>query len=323
MVGLLVFTYGLARGVDGGSRERAFWAGLGAAPASMELGVVLVDLVFMALVSGVGWLVGPDDPVFLVLGAGAGLVTYGLGSATRSAARSESGRFGLVLAMLLVMALNTAVAFAASYGHLVVGVALQLGIVASVGLVSRVLLSARSPESAAGRGRRSWSWLGAALAGLLVVPIQFAEGKPDSTSAVSDAAGLFVPDGDPMAGKQLWRVGANGEPERLSLRGRVFYPEPGPRGSATFFHKDLGAVASVLLEGDRGREGSQRSMTVSDGLHFGMLTADGGSIACDGPLLSGTTTFDADGMGATRTLPSGESWRLDADGCRLLPEDTP
>lgn len=323
MVGLLVFTYGIARGVDGGSRARAFWAGLGAAPASMELGVVFVDLLFMALITAGGWLLGPDESVFLVLGAGAGLVTYGLGSATRSAARSESGRFGLILAMLLVVALNAGVAYLASYGHAVVGVAMQLGIVAAMGVAVRVLGSARWPESAAGRGRRSWAWVGVALSGLLVVPIQFLEGVPDGTGRFSTGSALMVPHGHPLQGQQVWRMGEDGVPERLGVRGRIRGWEDGPHGSATILRTSPWTLATLMLTYETDAEffGALRR---HEGAREGLIMADGGHVECDGVLGSGETRFDPDGMGATRTTESGVVWRLDADGCRRLSDgETP
>lgn len=319
MVGLLVFTYGLARGVDGASRQHAFWAGLGAAPGSLELGVVLVDLLFMGLVTGLGWLVGPDDPVFLFLGAAAGLVTYGLGSATRAAARSEAGRFGLIIAMLLVAAVNTAVAFVASYGHVVEGIGLQLGILAALGLGARVLGAARAPQSAAGRGRRRWGWLGVALAGLLVVPIQFLQGMPEVTGQPSREGALLLPDPDPLEGQQLWRLDAAGEPERLAVRGRIHGGVVGPRGSAMVVRTAPLAMAHLALVHETAAD-AERALRLYDGAREGLVLADGGYVECAGVLGSGRTVFDDDGMGATRTaFDRGETWRLDAEGCRRLP----
>jgi len=319
---LMVAAFGLIRGLDGQGPTLAFWRGLGVRPASFELGVVGVDLLFMGALLFFASRV-TDAPVLTLLGAGLALVAYGFGSATRGAASSEGGRAALVMAMVSVMLTGTALSFLASYGHVVLALLMQMGIIGAAGVLSRVLLSDWAPQTAAVRQQRRGHavWLGCALSGLLVIPVQFFDGMPESTAAVPDAAGLFVPDRDPMSGKQLWRVGADGEPERLSLRGRVLFPEPGPHRSAAFFHKDLGAVASMLVREDQGREQSRGSLTVRDGVHFAMITAGGEAITCDGPLLSGSTAFDADGMGATRTLSSGEVWRLDGDGCRLRVEE--
>lgn len=323
MVGLLVFTYGIARGVDGRSRERAFWAGLGAAPASMELGVVLVDLLFMGLLGGIGLLLGPQDPVFLALGVGAALVSYGFGSATRSAARSEAGRFGLVVAMLLVVAVNAGVAFGFSYGHVAIGVAMQLGIVAALGLVSRVLLSARAPEAAAGRGRRRWGWLGVALAGLLAVPLQFLQGMPEGTGQYPYDHGLLVPGQDPLAGQQVWRTTPDGGRERLGVRGRIAVEERGPHGAYVVRRTPLPAMVEILLSTETAAE-AERLMVGGRASRLGLITADGGYVECAGPLFDGRAVVDDDGMGATHTLDGGGAWRIDGQGCRLLPDgETP
>lgn len=323
MLGMLLFTYGIARGVDGRSRDRAFWAGLGVRPGAWELGVVLVDLAFLGLVSAAGLALGPDDPVFLLLGLGMALVSYGFGSATRSAATTENGRFGFMLGMLLVLALNAAVAFGFSYGHFAVGVGTQLGLVAAAGLAARVLLSGHAPESAAGRGRRRWGWLGAALTGLLVVPIQFAQGVPETTGAYPQASALLIPDADPMASQQVWWTDGDGDLQRLAVRGRIDAEEPGPHHAVAFRRTPPHALVEVALAHETAAD-AERALSHGAVSRFGMVTAEGDHIECDAPLLAGTTTFDPDGLGATRVAPSGARWRLDADGCRpLSPGETP
>jgi hypothetical protein len=323
MLGMLLFTYGIARGVDGHSRDRAFWVGLGVRPGAWELGTVLVDLGYMAVVAGVGLVVGPTDPVFLLIGLGTAIAAYGLGSATRAAAGTEVRRFGFMMGMLLVMGLNAAVAYGFSYGQFVVGVAMQLGIVAAAGLASRVLLSGRSPESAAGRGRRRWGWLGCALAGLLVVPLQFLQGKPDSTVALGPGAVLLLPSRDPLAGQQLWRMTASGERERLSVRGRIAIDNRGPHGSVAIRRTSLASMAELLIAAPTARD-AERLMAGGLSSRFGLVTAQGDHIECDGPLFGGWTLIDDDGMGATLTLDTGGGWRLDDDGCRpFAPGETP
>ena len=316
----LIAMVGVIRGVDGDGRARSFWHGMGVQAPSFELGIVLVDLLFMALPTLGAVLLEPDHALITLLVTGFGFAAYGLGSATRAAAPSAAGRSALIGAMLGVMCLGTVVAFLCSFGHVILGILGQLVFVATAGVVARVMLAGWAPQSSAGRGRGRGHaiWLGCALTGFLVVPIQFMQGMPGSTAPVPDAAGLFLPDGDPMAGQQVWRVGEDGQPERLSLRGRLRFVESGPHGAAAFSHKDLGAIASMLLLENGSRESGAGSMRVDGTSRFGMVTADGRHIGCEDPLLSGSTVFDPDGMGATRTLSSGETWRLDDDGCQMI-----
>ncbi len=317
VIGLLVCSFGVIRGIDGRSRDRKFWAGLGAAPASFELGVVLVDLLFMTVVTGVAWVLSPGDPIFLLLGGGAAAAGYGMGSATRSAARSEAGRAGLLIAMLIVAAGCALVAFVASYGNFITGVMMQFGFMAAAGLGARVLLSGLSPESSAGRGRKQWTWLMCAGAGMLAVPLQFVQGVPESTTTLHKEEVLLFPDRDPFAGKQLWRTTEGGGVERLGVRGMIGVAGWGPHRSMMIHRTSLPRMVGILLKTDDDGQ-AQRMMVGGLASRLGLITANGQHIECDEALLVGDTRFDADGMGAVHVLSTGEVWRLDGDGCREI-----
>lgn len=318
LLALLAIIWGGVRGVDGRSKDRAFWMGLGVRPRAFELGVMGVDLGVLAGIAGVAFLLTPATEHLLVavLQSGA-LFLYGFGSATRSVAAREGGRLAAMAILGLVVAATAWVGVLLGLGSVPEGVAAQLFLVSLLGLATRVLLAERQPESAAGRGRFRWSWLACAAAGMAVLPLQRTQ-QCFQAELHPGAPSLRVPALDPLASKQVWRgTGPADTWERLPLTGFLHNPTEHDSGAVLYRRIDPSDLLSVWLGGDADvwsvlSNGSPETPAVVNLTRPGLLTAEGDVVECGLGVPSHGAAWDADGSGLT--LPSG--WRLDASGCR-------
>ncbi len=172
LAGIVLGMFGFLRGIDGRSRQLAFWAGLGGPPAAWEAGTVCVDIAAMGLVAALAQVGVGATSNAVPIGLAGALVLYGAGSLSRSAASHELGRAGIVLALLASGFGGLVAAILLSLDHIGTTTLLGLGLVAVGGVAVRLLGAARAPESAAGRGPWRLAWLLFVLLPLLHLPAQ-------------------------------------------------------------------------------------------------------------------------------------------------------
>ncbi len=318
LLALLAMIWGGVRGVDGRSRDRAFWMGLGVRPRAFELGVVGVDLGVLAGIAGVAFLLTPATEHLLVaVLQSVAFFLYGFGSATRAAAPSEGGRLAAMAVMGLGVAATAWVGVLLGLGSVPEGLACQLFGVSLLGIASRVLLAARQPESAVGRGRFRWSWLACTAAGIAVLPLQRVQ-QVTQAELHPDAPSLRVPELNPLASKQVWRsIGPADAWERVALTGFLHNPTEHDSGAVLYRRIAQPELLGVWLREDAAvwgvlSSGRAETPAVVDLSRPGLLTPDGEVVECDLGVPSQGATWDDNGLGLT--LPGG--WRLDASGCR-------
>lgn len=315
---LLAMIWAGVRGVDGRSKDRAFWMGLGVRPRAFELGVMGVDLGVLAGIAGVAFLLTPATEHLLVaVLQSAALFLYGFGSATRAAAPGEASRMAAMAAMGIVVAATAWVGVLLGLGSVPEALACQLFGVSLLGIASRVLLAERQPESAAGRGRFRWSWLACAAAGIAVLPLQRVQ-QVTQAEFHPDAPSLRVPELNPLASKQVWRTAGPADAwERVSLTGFLHNPTEHDSGAVLYRRIAQPELLGVWLREDAAvwdvlSSGRAETPAVVDLTRPGLLTPDGEVVECAMGVPSQGATWDADGLGLS--LPGG--WRLDASGCR-------
>jgi len=292
-------------GLDGTSRRMAFITGLGGSQVAREAGVMAFELTLFVGMALMGWLGAPEDYPTVEVGLLLGVFAYGVGGVTRLSGATLGGRGIRALGMTLVMGLSGVLAWLCGWMHLDDALALQAWLVCGLSAVARLLLASWSPESAAGRGRPRPIWLVCALASIFVLPLE-ALHDPSEVLRPDPSGHLLVPpSGDVLSPRHLWRVTADGDRERLPVKGPFYSALGHASGAAVYVRHDL---VDMLWSSKERHE----PIPIT-----GLLTADGHSTECALPEGAYWTWFDPAGQSALVADDAGGVWRVDAAGCRL------